>query len=493
VTVELVPFDSTDRLNRVGISDRSISEIFLGTQIACSEPRLVSGTPTYAKEFIRREYFAGDFPFRAVQRREIRVPDLWTGEIVSCRRGFASPAQGNLPYDILPLYYRLTGARGNEFWLICYATYGRITHLFLPEQRMMICDLDRHAAPVLAEHLVENLCAFRSASERASGSASPPRVVAVLDMVHNFGHQLINHLSGLERLLDRHDLPSADEIWVAGVEFFSSVERLFPELASKIVRFANRWDMSSQLLRGSYLPLRIGTNVFRSRLLDRLSIDRGSAVKFGRKKTNRTPILAVTIRTAGRKCLNLSEVVLQAIAALAQRYPNIGVILDGWVLPDSQVIVNSELATIWLKKFHRDAVFADLEVARKIADHLPTGTLVANLIGSSMTASLRRLRNIDAYFSHVGTLQHKISFVTGSQGVVHGPKSQLEAPDTGHFQADRGFAPVFLNSPSVRDVATFSTRGTSFRDYEIMDVDDVISKLDSILAAQLRSEPRNPV
>jgi len=26
-----------------------------------------------------------------------------------------------------------------------------------------------------------------------------------------------------------------------------------------------------------------------------------------------------------------------------------------------------------------------------------------------------------------------------------------------------------------------------------MDVDDVISKLDSILAAQLRSEPRNPV
>jgi hypothetical protein len=55
--VELVPFDSTDRLDRVGISDRSISEIFLGlgAQIACSEPRLVSGTPTYAKEFVRRE------------------------------------------------------------------------------------------------------------------------------------------------------------------------------------------------------------------------------------------------------------------------------------------------------------------------------------------------------------------------------------------------------------------------------------------------------
>ena len=236
------------------------------------------------KGFVRREYFAGEFPFRAMQWREIRVPVRATGEIVSCRRGFASPAQGNLPYDMLPLYYRLTGARGNEFWLICYATYGRITHLFLPEQRMMICDLDQHAAPVLAEHLVENLCAFRSASERASASASSPRVVAVLDMVNNFGHQLMNHLSGLERLLDRHDLPSADEIWVAGVEFFSSVERLFPELASKMVRFANRWDMSSQLLRGSYLPLRIGTNVFRSRLLDRLSIGPRGVVKFGGRK-----------------------------------------------------------------------------------------------------------------------------------------------------------------------------------------------------------------
>ena len=128
---------------------------------------------------------------------------------------------------------------------------------------------------------------------------------------------------------------------------------------------------------------------------------------------------------------------MQAIAALAQRYPKIGVILDGWVLPDSQVIMKSKLATIWLNKFHRDAIFADLEVARKIADHLPTGTLVANLIGSSMTTSLRRLRNIDAYFSHVGTLQHKISFVSGSQGVVHGPKSQLKSPDSGHFQADR--------------------------------------------------------
>ena len=490
--VELMPFDSRDRLiERVGVSDRSISEIFLGAQITCSEPHLVSGTPTYVKGFVRREYFAGEFPFCAMQWREIRVPDPWTGEIVSCRRGFASPAQGNLPYDMLPLYYRLTGARGNEFWLICYATYGRITHLFLPEQRMMICDLDQHAAPVLAEHLVENLCAFRSASERASASASSPRVVAVLDMVNNFGHQLMNHLSGLERLLDRHDLPSADEIWVAGVEFFSSVERLFPELASKMVRFANRWDMSSQLLRGSYLPLRIGTNVFRSRLLDRLSIGPRGVVKFGREKTNRTPVLAVTIRTAGRKCLNLSEVVLQAIASLAQRYPKIGVILDGWVLPDSQVIMKSKLATIWLNKFHRDAIFADLEVARKIADHLPTGTLVANLIGSSMTTSLRRLRNIDAYFSHVGALQHKISFVTGSQGVVHGPKSQLESPDSGHFQADRGFAPVLLNSRSVRDVVTVSSRGTGFCDYEITDVDDVISKLDSILAAQLRSEPRS--
>jgi hypothetical protein len=479
--VRLVPLNAADEFPRLGVSWQAISEIFLGLGLPASSPSLVMGTPTYAKTFARREYLAGGFSFRAIRLGEIRVPDLWTGEILHCRSGFTSPAQDGLPYDMLPFYYRLIGHQRQEFWLTCYGTYGRITHIFLPAQDVIIYDFDAHAAPVLAEHLARHLEEFRLASEAASAAQRRPGVIAVLDMITNFGHQLMNQLGGVERLLEETGAAPVDQLWLSGVEFFAPIERLFPEVAQKVRRFANRWDMYSELSQGAYLPLRIGTNVFRQGIGDRLKAV--SETNENHRKIERHPIIAVTVRTAGRRCLNLPDIIQQTISTLRYKYPRLGIVLDGWVLPDSQLFMESALATIWWDDFYRNSVIADLELARQISEQLPNGTIVANLIGQPMSSSLHGLRGIDTYLSHVGTLQHKISFITGTRGVVHGPSSQLSFPDTGHFQAEFGFAPLFLDPSSVVDLVQGPKSRKGFEDYEIVRVDDVTSKLHEILAS----------
>lgn len=195
----------------------------------------------------------------------------------------------------------------------------------------------------------------------------------------------------------------------------------------------------------------------------------------------RKPVIAVTVRTAGRRCLNLVDVIGGTVTHLMKTYSNLGVILDGFVISDSQIWTSSIPVPDFPNEYYKSAAVADMEIANCISNSLPSEVVVGNLVGSSMSQSLLGIAGIHAYVSHVGTLQHKLSFFTHTRGVVHGPKAQLATPDCGHYQADSGFAPVFLEATSVRDVPSPTEWGSGFYDYEIRDIDDLIRKLDKVL------------
>ena len=380
-----------------------------------------------------------------------------------CPCGFTTPTRDGLPYDLLPIYYPAVGPCAIEFWLVCYGTYGRITHVVIPRLKVVIFDLDVASALSIAELLECHLKDFQAGYEAAQRSSTPPLLIGVMDMTFNYGHQLMNHLSGLERLLEQAvAADSMQELWISGVEFFPSTEALFPELAQKIVRVADRWETYHLLKCGRYLPLRVGTNVFYNKVGSRI-LRQPSSQEINARPTARNPLVAVTIRSAGRQCLNLPIVVQQVAFELIKIFPNLGLVLDGWVLPDSQLLMRSALATMWSNKFYRDSIGADLALAQRIYSLLPSDVVVSNLIGQSMSESLSGLYGIDAYFAHVGTLQHKVSFFTKVKGVVHTAVSQLTVPDTGHFEANSGFAPSFLSTRSVVDVPAAAARGNGYQ------------------------------
>mgnify|MGYP006976778288 CR=1 FL=1 len=84
-------------------------------------------------------------------------PDPWAGEPATARAVFANPSRGSLPFEMLPLFYAFRSRAGKEFWVCIFSTYGRPTHVFLPEQDCLIYDYSQHLAPPVLESLLSTI------------------------------------------------------------------------------------------------------------------------------------------------------------------------------------------------------------------------------------------------------------------------------------------------------------------------------------------------
>jgi hypothetical protein len=223
------------------------------------------------------------------------------------------------------------------------------------------------------------------------------------------------------------------------------------------------------------LAVRLGSNCFyedtRARIL-RYALSRYAFPKI----VDRFPIIAVTVRTGGRVCTNLDELVTATYAALHQRFPSVGFIIDGWVFPETQLVSQSNVATSLDPRFSAK-IREELAAAEHSFRLIPRTAVVRNLIGRSILDSIAGLLDAHAYIAHVGTLQHKLAFFSPIKGVVHGPAAQLAHVDSGAFQAELGFGPTYPPSSAVEDIPGPTSRGPFFFDYRIKDVHSVVSEL----------------
>jgi hypothetical protein len=157
-------------------------------------------------------------------------------------------------------------------------------------------------------------------------------------------------------------------------------------------------------------------------------------------------------------------------------------VLDGWVFPESELAAGGSSVATAISPRYLQPIRREMALAQAVADALPAGAIADNVIGLSIGESLARLAGIDAYLSHVGTLQHKLGFFIDAGGVVHGPTAQLRTVEGGSFQSEAGRPPLFLPPDAVEDVPVESARGDRFHDYSIRDLDAVADRLGNLLA-----------
>jgi hypothetical protein len=298
-------------------------------------------------------------------------------------------------------------------------------------------------------------------------------------MTMNFGHQMINNLSGLQRLVDSGQHGSLDEIWIIGTEFFCSAERLFPEMQGKFRKWASSGAAVNDLVRSQARLFKIGSNIFSETLRQRIA--QNCAERFvvvG--NTSRRPLLAVTVRAGARRCVNLPQVVAAVFAGLVDEFPALGIVLDGWVVPDQDLRAESHVAAA-VSVPHIRQLPSEIALATAIADRLPTWAVARNLIGLGMSESILGISDIDVYLSHVGTLQHKIGFFSSARGAVHGPRTQLASPESGSYSTETGVAPLFLPADAVIDLETESAGGPGYVDYAIVDYSEIVKFLSACL------------
>lgn len=468
-------FSPDDSLaGRDGLLDEAITRTFLGRAERGGENiELLKDVPSAASSFIWREQRACNLIFDAFANHEFLVPDPWSGEPVKCTFAMSLPQLGALPFNMLPLFYYFESTTGKPFWLINFSPRARITQIYFPTLDLVIHDLGKGASEILVEALITQLAIEpRIVSPRAAA-----KVVGIIDLLNNFGHQMINDLSGVQRLLDLLVTKNVPEIWLTGPEFFGPIESLFPELQGSVRRLP-RWKIAAEIQSAEILPLKLASNIFSRPILHRIQSQTNLSLRTSLKHR---PVLAVTLRNDGRRCVNLADVVAEVVRQLMHEFPDIGVILDGYVLPESDLVAGSSVATI-LENGYPTLLKNEFAVASDLAAKLPPGVLIGNLIGRSMIESIEAMGCVDAYMSHVGTLQHKLGFLTKASGVVHGPRAQLEKIDTGAYQTETGLIPHFLSQNSVEDMPTQSDRGAGFSDYRIVNVDGLTQAIRAAFA-----------
>jgi hypothetical protein len=474
----IVKFDplNPDQLISLGLNLAAVSAIFLGPDHA--EKRAIMTSPNWAAQFIHREYKASEVTFRGVTENIMHVPDPTTNRMTPHKYTFI-PYQHRFRLSV----FKVFGEYNDVFVLVFAGATGRVTHLILPKMELVIYDLDLGGAQYSIE-IFNNF--LKSNSTKLSRPSHPNGRVGVVDMLSNYAHQLMNYLSGIQRLLDSDIASNLDEIWISGVEFFGPTENIFPELKEKIKH--KLWsNMPSELERRNLEAFKINSNIFTRGLQARILQLATSEYPRKPKPGKRSPIAVVTVRAQDRKCVNLPDVVGDVVAALLVRHPNLGIILDGFVFPEVSIIARSNVVTA-LSSTHLETLRIEAELCVQIAARLPPDVLVDNLLGMPILQSISALQCADVYLAHIGTLQHKLAWFTNICGVVHGPRSQLSRLETGPFASETGHAPLLINQDAVSDITIESGSGDRFNDYKIDDTTDIVNQLDQMLSS--RSAPR---
>ena len=463
-----------DQLPVAGLDWTAIEAIFLGKAFELELPRSLNGCPAGQLNYLRREYRAAETSFAALRKGAVSFPDPWWGDSEMPAIGCAMQNMSDATVYGTPLIY-CCGSGSRRYYAVSYGLIGRVSQIIFPDLRLVIYDLSLHNAQLMISLFEANIESLSPRFEIRASSPLPP-IVGIVDQVHNYGHHMINHLSGIERLIADGLHQSVQEIWVAGTPFFGQMENLFPEIASKLKTFHSNAEMAEAITQQEIQPVRIGSNVFQERTRKRIVALSGERFQFPAEK-RRFPLIAITIRGEGRKCLNLADVVAHLHRMVSAKFPDVGYVLDGWVYPEPDMVMGSSVATAISTTFI-SRMRLEMSAAESVVAALPAGTIVRNLIGQSILNSIAGIQDVSVYFSHCGTLQHKIAFLTSAPGLVHGPTTQMRLIDTGVFSTESGVPPTFVNAANIADVAgSGGPRGAGFDDYVIADIDKALQPM----------------
>jgi hypothetical protein len=353
-----------------------------------------------------------------------------------------------------------------DFYLIFSSVTSRVTHVYIPAFNIFISESMESLAPDIA-HEIDLI------STKIVSVYSGRKPIAVVDMVSNYAHQVINHLSGIQRIVDEDMIDCYECIVVSGRRFYGDEELIFPELKGKLIQLPKD-DLLKNYLNGSVAELvRVGSVCFSNELKNRLvniSKARNSVFNI---PINSRPVLVVTTRSDGRRCLNLVQVVLDIVDGLLVQFPNLGVVVDGWVFPESEIVSKSEVVTTAVNK-GLDNLAKECFDVHEISKSLKPGVFLGTTVGNGMLKSIGGIQGACVYFSHIGTLQHKVAWFTGARGVVHGPKSEISRLDSNWFSCEGVEPPFHINQNDIEDVPVDTNRGPGFFDYRISNVENII-------------------
>ena len=231
----LIRFDAHARrpAEDLGLIWAAIEATFLCLDYTPPLSTLISGCPDQPAQYQARESRASGQTPLSIKSGKFQVYNPRTGESLSTTLSLTFPWSERLNGIIfVPLVYVLCDGK-STIYAVTYGLTGRIMYLYIPDLDLAFYELSEANAKIIAAEFEANF-GFIENWHAQWGAERHRKVIGVIDMVRNYGHHMINHLSGIDLLVREDCEHFVEEYWVYGQEFFGPIEELYPELARKV-------------------------------------------------------------------------------------------------------------------------------------------------------------------------------------------------------------------------------------------------------------------
>lgn len=325
---------------------------------------------TFQRELIRRGRFETESPF--------------TGETVASCRSFLAlegTSEGPRPH----LFYHFHDRE--PFFAVVNPYTGDATGLYFPLHNVLI-DAQKKIYPNAVGLLKALISEFSDEAIGYLNDNTPPDVGLLYGSMYHLGHSTYEY-EACHRCLSSGEGDGIKAL-VTGPSSYIAARSLFPELEGlPETRFDNKADAFLAGVRNNLVLVRPTRPYYISSGL------RARFMNAAQQMTDETPpadpgirpLVWFELRTNDRYWTSQADGVPKIIMALRDLYPDLGVILAGWSIPDDGVIYPFDREMIAKDNALADAIMA------QIADDVP----VWNLTGLKTSAKVLWGARCDAF------------------------------------------------------------------------------------------------
>jgi hypothetical protein len=285
---------------------------------------------------------------------------------------------------------------------------------------------------------------LRAAGAARAARGSRRRIVAIHGRAENPAHHIWNYLPAFEQLALAGTLGNLAEIIPPPTHYFGPIPELFPELGAIRCRpLAEAAAIDPCPFDPGAIALQLGSSFIPAGLMRRVHRwaertappDRRAEIeRLGRRR----PIIWVGLRVGDKMWVRQTEGIARIIDLIVPLYPDALFILDGFSLPDDAAAAPEK----WR------AAVADIQQAAQdiLAATAHTGA-VHSLVGNRLSESVLWARAATAYFTPLGSSQHKVGWYGDAQGLVYTSPILSKSPPAsrqGAWEAEGSPLPHFL-------------------------------------------------
>ena len=401
-----------------------------------------------------------------VETGHIYAPCPISGNILSSNLSFF--LQGNLGF------YRFVG--DEVFYLICEGPAFKKKGIYFPKLELIVgwhiaegrkLELERRFS--IWVNMLKRLAVIRWREVIDYIAYKGNReTVLTYGWMASTAHNLLNELTGIQRLLETGRLNKVDKILVGNCEYYGKVEEIFPEIPSeKIVRLsdAELLKLPQIILENKYFALHAGEVFITEALAKRIyqaSVKNCTPSFLNQVEAAKSHslLLFITIRTHNRTWISQVAGIANIINQLLPDFPNLGVVFDGisFLDKDGEKLILQEREKAMLE--------SEQSLLKEIVKLLPQNFVnFYNSIGCLMCESIVWAKTADFYIAPFGGGLAKLTYIANKPGIVHTNHTVLNTRKNAWYnnrQRENGIMPTYLKSNCIIEDSISSTKPMAY-------------------------------